>query len=166
MIAENKEYTDLINALDTLKNKALNTKLPIGKYKGKSIQSVMNEDKQYIYWLIRDTNLRIDPRLLNLEIPTKDSILELLELEYKDNSFIQTELKDYPAEYDTWNLGHYGCTSPECIKEARCEIYTTVYSFDDIINDYYDYIDILKKHYPYIKWTKEYLVTLFKNDTD
>ena len=165
MLIEKKEYTELLNALEEMRDRALNTKLPIGKYKGKSIQNVMQEDKQYIYWLIRETTLRIDPRLLGFELPTKDSILDLLDVDYDGKNFIQINLYDYPAEYDSWNLGHYGCISPECVKEARSEIYKIKYSFDDIVSDEHDFIDILQRKYPYIKWTKEYLVTLFKDDS-
>lgn len=53
MINENKRYTSLINEIENIKNKALNTIISIGKHKGETFEEVMSYDIQYIYWLIR-----------------------------------------------------------------------------------------------------------------
>jgi hypothetical protein len=159
MINENKRYTSLINEIENIKNKALNTIISIGKHKGETFEEVMSYDIQYIYWLIRETNLNIDPRIIGLKMPTKDSILKLLESTFEDGKFIYHKRIVYPAQYDNWNLGHYGCSSPECIKEERIEEYNITYSLDKLLNT--DRIEILKRAYPYIKWTKEYLSSFF-----
>lgn len=159
MINENKRYTSLINEIENIENKALNTIIPIGKHKGETFEEVMSYDIQYIYWLIRETNLNIDPRIIGLKMPTKDSILKLLESTFEDGKFTYHKTVVYPAEYDNWNLGHYGCNSPECIKEERIEEYNITYSLDKLLNT--DRIEILKRAYPYIKWTKEYLSSFF-----
>ena len=108
MVIENKEYTNLISKIEAIKNNALNTKLTIGKHKGETFEEVMSYDIQYIYWLIRETNLNIDPRTIGLKMPTKDSILTLLESTFEDGKFIYHKRIVHPAQYDNWNLGHYG----------------------------------------------------------
>lgn len=160
MVIENKEYTNLISKIEAIKNNALNTKLTIGKHKGETFEEVMSYDIQYIYWLIRATDLNIDPRTIGLKMPTKDSILTLLESTFEDGKFIYHKRIVHPAQYDNWNLGHYGCNSPECIKEERIEEFSITYSFDKLLST--DRIEILKRAYPYINWTKNYLVSLFE----
>ena len=159
MIIENKRYTSLINEIEDIKNKTLNTVIPIGKHKGETLEEVMSYDIQYIYWLIRETNINIDPRTIGLKMPTKDSILKLLESTFENGEFIYHRIIVHPAVYDTWNLGHYGCSSPECISEESVEEYDITYSFDRLLSS--DRIEILKRAYPYIKWTKEYLISFF-----
>lgn len=39
-----------------LYNTVLNFKLNFGKYNGKTIKEVLNVDKQYVYWMLRETN--------------------------------------------------------------------------------------------------------------
>ncbi len=160
MVIENKEYSNLINKIEAIKNNALNKKLTIGKHKGETFEEVMSYDKQYIYWLIRATDLSIDPRTLGLKMPTKESILDLLNLTFKDNEFKYYEKIVHLAIYDNWNVGHYGCTSPECIKKETAEIYAHTYSFDELLNS--EKFEVIKNHYPYINWTKNYLVSLFE----
>lgn len=159
MIVENKEYSSLIDKLETLKNEFLNRKLTIGKHKGETFKEIISYDKQYIYWIIRETNLHIDPRILGLKMPTKDDILELLNLTFEDGKFKYCEEIVHPAVYDTWNLGHYGCNSPTCIKDEIVETYIYTYSFDKLLNS--ERFEIIKNHYPYIKWTTNYLKSLF-----
>lgn len=161
MVIENENYSDLFNKIENIKNETLNTKLTIGKHKGETLGEVLDYDRQYVYWIIRETNISIDPRLLGLKMPTKDSILKLLESTFENGEFIYHRRIVHPAVYDTWNLGHYGCSSPECISEESVEEYDITYSFDRLLSS--DRIEILKRAYPYIKWTKEYLVSLFSN---
>lgn len=161
MVIENKNYSDLFNKIENIKNETLNTKLTIGKHRGETLGEVLDYDRQYIYWLIRETNISIDPRLLGLKMPTKNGILELLDLTFEDNKFNWHQVIVHPAKYDTWNLGHYGCTSPECIEKETIESHDYTYSFDELIDSSKG--EILKRAYPYIKWTKEYLVSLFNN---
>lgn len=161
MITENKEYSSLVNRIEAIRSNALNTKLTIGKHKGETFEEIMSYDKQYIYWVIRETDIDIDPRTLGLEMPTKESILKLLDLTFKDNEFRYYETIVHPAIYDSWNVGHYGCTSPECIKKEITEIHAHTYTFDELLKS--DRFEVIKNHYPYIKWTKNYLVSLFDN---
>lgn len=152
-----QEYDSIKRRFESLKRKTLNRVIGFGKHKGETIQDILIWDRQYLYWLLRETNIDIDPELLGLDIPTRQKILNLLNLKYKDDKFIYEIV--YPAIYDNWNVGHYGCKSPECIKEEKRERYE--YSFDDILSPGHKYIDKLKVAYPYIKWTKEYLKSLF-----
>lgn len=87
MVIENKNYSDLFNKIENIKNETLNTKLTRGKHKGETLGEVLDYDRQYIYWLIRETNISIDPRTLGLKMPTRDDILELLDLTFEDNKF-------------------------------------------------------------------------------
>lgn len=152
-----QEYEDCKRRFAALKQKTLNRVIRFGRHKGKTIQDIFTLDRQYLYWLLRKTNIDIDPELLGLEMPTRQKILSLLKLEYKEGTFIYEII--HPALYDTWNVGHYGCREPECIKEATREHYE--YSFDDILSPGHKYIDRLRIAYPYIKWTKNYLKSLF-----
>lgn len=152
-----QEYDSIKRRSESLKRKTLNKVIGFGRHKGKTIQDILIWDRRYLYWLLRETSIDIDPELLGLEMPTRQKILNLLNLKYKDGTFIYEIV--YPAIYDTWNVGHYGCKSPECIKEERRERYE--YSFDDILSPGREYIDKLRVTYPYIKWTKEYLKSLF-----
>ena len=161
MVIENKEYSNLINKIEAIKSNVLNTKLTIGKHKGETFEEVMSYDKQYIYWLIRATDLGIDPRTLGLKIPTKESILKLLDLTFENNKFKYYQRIVHPAVYDSWNVGHYGCTSPECIKEEVIEEYNTFYTFEELLNS--RRFEVIKNKYPYIKWTEDYLISLFNN---
>lgn len=151
----NQEYEVLVTKLEKLKTEELNKVVTFGKYKGKTIQEIYRADEQYLYWLIRESNMKINPILLGLEIPTCENILKLLDLKYSEGEFVRSIL--YPAIYDDWNVGHYGCSKPKCIEESTMEYHR--YTFDDILNT--AYIDKLYKHYPYIKWTKEYIKSLF-----
>lgn len=155
------EYENWKRRFNSLKRKTLNKVLGFGKYKGRTIQYVLTYDKAYLYWLLRETNINIDPELLGLDMPTRQKILNLLNLKYCDGKFIYKII--YPAIYDNWNVGHYGCTSPTCIQEEKIERYE--YSFDDILSNGREYIDKLKTAYPYIKWTKEYLKSLFNENS-
>ena len=156
-----QEYEDLKQRFVSLKRKTLNKVIGFGRHKGKTIQDILIWDRQYLYWLLRETNIDIDPELLGLDIPTRQKILNLLNLKYCDGKFIYKIV--YPAIYDNWNVGHYGCTSPTCIQEEKVERYE--YSFDDILSNGHEYINKLKTAYPYIKWTKEYLKSLFNENS-
>lgn len=155
-----QEYEDWKRRFNSLKRKTLNKVLGFGKYKGRTIQYILTYDKQYLYWLLRETNIDIDPELLGLDIPTCQKILRLLNLKYSDGNFIYEII--HPAIYDNWDVGHYGCNSAICIKEETREHYE--YSFDDILSNGHKYIDKLKTAYPYIKWTKDYLRSLFNEN--
>lgn len=161
MVIENKNYSDLFNKIENIKNETLNTKLTIGKHKGETFREVLDYDSQYIYWLIRETDIGIDPRTLGLKMPTKDNILELLKLTFEDGKFKGHDIIVHPGVYDSWNLGHYGCTSPECIQEETIEKRNYTYSFDELLNS--KRFEIVEIHYPYIKWDKDYLNSLFNN---
>ena len=158
-----QEYEDLKKKLDSLKQeieslkqKVLSRVLHFGRYQGKTIQYVITYDKQYFYWLLRETNLDIDPELFGCDMPTKRSILNLLNLEYSNGKFIEDIV--HPGIYDNWNAGHYGCKESTCIKKETIEHHE--YSFDDILSSGREYIGKLRNKYPYIKWTKEYLESI------
>lgn len=155
-----KEYASLKQKFAYLKQKTLNKVINFGRHKGKTIQDILICDRQYLYWLLRETNIDINPELLGLDIPTRQKILNLLNLKYCDGKFIYKIV--YPAIYDNWNVGHYGCTTPTCIQEEKVERYE--YSFDDILSNGHEYINKLKTAYPYIKWTKEYLKLIFNGN--
>lgn len=152
-----KKLDSLKQEIESLKQKTLKRVLHFGKYKGKTIQYVATYDKYYFYWLLRETNIDIDPELFGYKMPTKRNILNLLDLKYFDGKFIKDII--HPGIYDNWNIGHYGCNEPTCIKEETVEHYE--FSFDDVLSNGREYIDKLKREYPYIKWTKEYLKSLF-----
>lgn len=156
-----QEYESLKQRFVSLKRKTLNRVIGFGKHKGKTIQDILIWDRQYLYWLLRETNIDIDPELLGLDIPTRQKILNLLNLKYCDGKFIYKIV--YPAIYDNWNVGHYGCKEPTCIKEETVEHHE--FSFDDILSNGREYIGELTKVYPYIKWTKEYLKSLFNENS-
>lgn len=59
----------------------------------------MSYDIQYIYWLIRATDLNIDPRTIGLKMPTKDSILTLLESTFEDGKFIYHKRINWTKNY-------------------------------------------------------------------
>lgn len=152
----NQEYEDLVNKLKELKKKTLNKVVPFGKYKGKTLQEIYRLDRFYLYWLIRESMMKINPELIGLELPTSHRVLKILNLKYSDGEFVRTIV--HPAVYDNWDLGHYGCSRPICIKEETRETYK--YTFDDVLNT--THLEELDNHYPYIKWTKEYFESLFR----
>lgn len=162
-----KEYEVLKKKLDSveqeiesLAQKTANRVLHFGKYKGKTIKYIITHDKQYFYWLLRETNIDIDYELFGYKIPTKEDILWILDLKYSDGKFIKDII--HPAIYDNWNVGHYGCKEPTCIKKETIEHHE--FSFDDILSNGCEYTSKLTKEYPYIKWTKEYLKSLFNEN--
>lgn len=172
MITENQEYNNLINKINDIKNdikelkeKTLNTKLIFGKYKGCALKEVFTNHISYIYWLLKESSLQLDPRIFDLPLPTREKILDILSLKYeeKDNTFIKTKTEHFDGIYDNWNLGHYGCTTPTCIKESHNVITTFTYTYKDLVNKDYDFIYKLNNNYPYIKWTENYLKSLFMN---
>ena len=163
-----QEYKDLKKKLDSVKQeieslmqKTANRVLHFGKYKGKTIQYIITYNEQYFYWLLRETNMDIDPELFGYKMPTKGDILRLLDLKYSNGKFIKDII--HPGIYDNWNVGHYGCKEPTCIKEETVEHHE--FSFDDILSNGREYIGELTKVYPYIKWTKEYLKSLFNENS-
>lgn len=156
------EYDNLKQELKSLKIKTLNRIVPFGKYKGKTIQYIRDCNRDYLYWLLRETNINIDPELLGFDNPTPGVIYSLLKLSYDHNKdkFIYKEV--HPAIYDNWNVGHYGCTEALCIKKETIEC--REYSYEDILSPRCGFIQKLKGYYPYIKWTKEYLKKLYTNN--
>ena len=69
-----------------------------GKYKGKTIQYIITYDEQYFYWLLRETNIDINPELFGYKMPTKGDILRLLNLKYSNGKFIKDII--HPGIYD------------------------------------------------------------------
>lgn len=63
-----------------------------------SIERDCNRD--YLYWLLRETNINIDPELLGFDNPTPGVIYSLLKLSYDHNKdkFIYKEV--HPVIYD------------------------------------------------------------------
>lgn len=96
------EYDNLKQELKSLKIKTLNRIVPFGKYKGKTIQYIRDSNRDYLYWLLRETNINIDPELLGFDNPTPGVIYSLLKLSYDHNKdkFIYKEV--HPAIYDNW----------------------------------------------------------------
>lgn len=78
-----EEYIQLNNRIKQLKSSHLNSILPFGKYKGKTLQWIKSYDVQYIYWLADNTDYPIDFDLLNLLTPE--------EKERKEKEFEQRE---------------------------------------------------------------------------
>ena len=153
-----KKLNSVKQEIEYLKQKTLNRVLHFGKYKGKTIQYIIVYDKQYFYWLLRETDIDIDPELLGYKIPTNIDILHILNLKYFGGKFIEDII--HSGIYDNWNVGHYGCEEPTCVKKEIIEHHE--FSFDDIFSNRYEY---LTKKYPYIKWTKEYFKSLFNTNS-
>lgn len=161
----NKKYDETLSSLEcaqkkvkVLKEEALSTIMPIGKYKGKSIKDIMAFDKQYIDWAIRKQIIRIDARLLGYTYPTsKEEILRTLGVTYDGEKFTRKiSIKD-PGLYDNWNIGHYGCTEPKCIRPASTKVITTKYTWKEFMSSFKNK---LVEIWPQIEWTEEYIKSI------
>ncbi len=164
MVELNKKYDEALLSLESAQNKvkalkeeALSTIMPIGKYKGKSIKDIMVLDKQYIDWAIRKQIIHIDTRLLGYKYPTKDHILHTLGLTYDGEKFIKKTLVKDPGLYDNWNVGHYGCIEPKCIRPASTKEITINYTWREFM---YLFKDKLVEIWPQIEWTEKYLKSI------
>lgn len=149
-------YNKLKSKIEFMKNTYLNSTLNFGKYKGCTYREVLDKDKYYIYWLIKDSNRQIDPRLLGLKLPSKEDILKILDMQFKDGKFIKKTIIPKETRYD-WNIGHYGC-SEESIEVSPEIVNVSKYSIETIIESYGG---VLEFKFPYIK-VEEYLKELFK----
>lgn len=92
-----------------LYNTVLNFKLNFGKYKGKTIKEVLNVDKQYVYWILKEscyTGIKINSFDLSKIITYYETIkhLESCKRESEDKARqVQALVKDgmsYGVAYD------------------------------------------------------------------
>lgn len=95
-----------------LYNTVLNFKLNFGKYKGKIIKEVLNVDKQYIYWLLREpcrTGIKINSFDLSKIIIYYETIkhLESCKRESENKAHQVQALVDDGMSYDVaYNVVH------------------------------------------------------------
>lgn len=95
-----------------LYNTVLNFKLNFGKYNGKTIKEVLNIDKQYVYWMLKDscrTGIKINSFDLSKIITYYETIkhLESCKRESEDKARKVQVLVDDGMSYDVaYNIVH------------------------------------------------------------
>lgn len=102
-VASAEEVQNAINNQEVTQEEADSYTLTFGKYKGKTLKEVYEEDKGYIEWMVGNSN---DERMIKLiqmatgmEIPTEEESRQRMELMSEINSLVMDTDTDFEELY-------------------------------------------------------------------